>query len=217
MTDKFQNKYRIPPARLQSWNYGLQASYFVTVCTAERVHFFGEVINGEMILSDIGKIVEEQWTATPEIRPDMNLELDAFCVMPNHFHGIIIIGDNQFNRGTNAMHRTNAMRCRDAMHRVSTPKTDRVSAPKTDRVLTAPLAGNKFGAQSKNLASIMRGFKSAVTVAAKSVDKNFKWQTRFHDHIIRNDAEFQRIREYIIENPRNWEKDMFYVDLPQIK
>ncbi len=182
MADKFQNKYRISSARLQTWNYGLAASYFVTVCTNDRQHFFGEIVGEEMVLSKIGKIVEDEWIKTPLLRPDMNLELDAFCVMPNHFHAIIIIGNNEFNNR------------RDAMHRVS----------------TTPQFANKFAPQSKNLASIMRGFKSSVTVVARSIDKNFKWQTRFHDHIIRNNLAFQRIRKYIIENPQNWQQDKFY-------
>lgn len=190
MTEKFQNKYRISSARLNAWNYGLAASYFITVCTDNRQHFFGEIINEKMVLSEIGEIVENEWIKTPGLRPDMNLELDAFCVMPNHFHAIIIIGNNEFNDR------------RDAMHRVST---------------TTPQSANKFGAQSKNLASIMRGFKSAVTVAARLIDENFKWQARFHDHIIRNDLEFGRIRKYIIENPKTWQKDKFFDDLPEIK
>lgn len=201
MTDKFQNKYRISSARLQTWNYGLAASYFVTVCADNRRRFFGEIVDGKMILSAIGEIVEREWMKSPLLRPDMNLELDAFCVMPNHFHAIIIIGSNEFNTR------------RDAMHRVSL--NDDYDDPRRDamhRVSATPQTGNKFGAQSKNLASVMRGFKSAVTVAAKSIDENFKWQTRFHDHIIRNNPEFQRIRKYIVENPKNWQNDRFYGD-----
>ena len=122
MADKFQNKYRIPSARLQSWNYGLAASYFVTVCTDNRRHFFGKIIGEKMILSEIGKFVEDEWNRTLLLRPDMNLEFDAFCVMPNHFHAIIIIGENEFNNR------------RDAMHRVSsddnaTPSDDNATPP----------------------------------------------------------------------------------------
>lgn len=177
-----------------------------------------------MFLSPIGEIVKQEWIKTPALRPDMNLELDAFCVMPNHFHVIIIIGSNDYNNRTGAMHRiplnktddiskNNDPNRRDAMHRVSTTHDD-----EKRRLLTpTPPTGNKFGAQSKNLASIMRGFKSAVTIAARLIDKNFKWQTRFHDHIIRNNLEFQRIRKYIIENPQNWQKDKFFSDSPDIK
>jgi REP element-mobilizing transposase RayT len=182
MADKYQNKYRIPSARLSSWNYGLAATYFVTICTLQREHFFGEVIEGEMFLSEIGKIVEDEWIKTPSIRPDMKLELGAFRAMPNHFHGIILINFNQYNNRVGALHRPN---------------------PEAAK-------GNKFGPQAKNLASILRGFKSAVTTQARLLVPRFSWQPRFHEHIIRNDAVFNHIRQYIIDNPKNWENDTFY-------
>ena len=111
--DKFQNKYRIASARLQHWDYGSPGLYFITVCTKNRKHYFGEISNDEMILNDLGFFVQSEWIKSPEIRPDMNLELGEFVVMPNHFHGIMIIGDNAFNRVDGD---------RDAMHCVSTTK-----------------------------------------------------------------------------------------------
>jgi putative transposase len=69
---------------------------------------------------------------------------------------------------------------------------------------------NKFGSQSKNLASILRGFKSAVTTYARINDITFGWQPRFHDHIITTNEEYLRIADYIINNPSNWQKDKFY-------
>ena len=174
--DKFQNKYRIPSSRLQNWNYGSPGLYFITVCTKNREHYFGEIINGEMMLNEIGIFVHSEWIKTPGIRPDMNLELGEFVVMPNHFHGIMIIGENEFNG-------------RDAMHRVST---------------------NKFGPQSKNLGSIMRDFKSAVTTHSKILNIEFGWQARFHDHIIRSYEEFIQISKYILSNPAHWKDDRFF-------
>jgi REP element-mobilizing transposase RayT len=187
MTDKFKNKYRIPSARLQHWDYGWKAPYFVTVCTHNRQCFFGDITDGKMELSKIGKIVETEWLKTFEMRPDMNLEMGAFVVMPNHLHAIIIIGENEFNC-RDAMHR------RDAMHCVSTNAD------------TNPIK-NKFGPQSKNLASIIRGFKIGVTKNARKIHSDFAWQSRFHDHIIRNDQSYKTISEYIINNPSKWHDD----------
>ena len=81
-----------------------------------------------------------------------------------------------------------------------------------DRVGTQDLAflprrPNKFGPQSRNLASIIRGFKIGVTKFANENDMPFAWQSRFHDRIIRNNDELNRIRKYIHENPINWETD----------
>lgn len=190
--DKFQNKYRIPSARLQNWDYSWAAAYFVTICTHNRIHYFGKIKNGKIELSDIGKIVENEWLKTFEMRPDMNLEIGEFAIMPNHFHAIIGIGGNEYNMGNNEMrNRTDAMPNRtDAMHCVSTK--------------------NAFAPQSKNLASIIRGFKIGVTKNARFINADFAWQPRYHDHIIRNNESHQRISNYIINNPKNWKEDKFF-------
>lgn len=110
MTDLFKNKYRISSARLQTWNYADNGLYFITICTKDREWFFGDVVEtrcsaspadmpeNKMQLNDLGKKVESEWLKTIELRPDMNLELAEYVVMPNHFHGIIFIGENQYNR-----------------------------------------------------------------------------------------------------------------------
>jgi putative transposase len=69
---------------------------------------------------------------------------------------------------------------------------------------------NKFGLQSKNLASIIRGFKIGVTKNARKAHVDFKWQARFHDHIIRNDESYHRIKNYICNNPTTWVVDKFH-------
>lgn len=195
MTDKYQNKYRISSARLQNWDYGWGASYFVTICTQNRECYFGEILDGKMQLSEIGEIVENEWIKTFEIRPDMNLTMGEYVVMPNHFHAIIIIGENEYNTERGPQRR-------DAMHCVSIVDTD--TNINTDNK-------NKFGPQSKNLASIIRGFKIGVTKNARHIHADFAWQPRFHDHIIRNNESFEKIKSYIIENPLKWNDDKFYI------
>ena len=222
MTERFKNKYRVPSARLPNWDYSTHAAYFVTICTARHEHYFGEIVYDHpgfhtrdgcvhwqrhvetpcmaslppttksdpihppdpihqrnrtvapigyvhMQLSAIGEIAGTEWLKTPGLRPDMNLILDKFVVMPDHFHGIIIIGPNEFN---------------------STPHPD-------SRV---------FGPQRKNLGSLIRGFKSSVTTFARKNNIDSRWQERFWDRIIRNDEEFDRIAQYIEDNPENWIK-----------
>ena len=212
MADKFRNKYRIPSARLQNWDYGSNATYFITICTHDRFCFFGDIVldsKKEMRLSSIGEIVESEWIKTFEIRKDMNLEMGAFVVMPNHFHAIIGIGKNEFNICPDAMHCPGT----DAMHRVSAENP----IQSLDSDAMHPFGGgdamhrvSTFGPQSKNLASIIRGFKSAVTMLARQINPQFGWQPRFHDHIIRNRFSFQRIESYIINNPIKWNMDKFY-------
>ncbi|MEW4922580.1 hypothetical protein [Algibacter sp. 2305UL17-15] len=133
--EKYKGKYRIGSARLPNWDYGSEALYFITICTQNRYHYFGEINNQIMDLSSIGKIVNDEWKKTFEMRPDMNLSMGEYVIMPNHFHAVIGISKNRYNtRGGG----------RNAMHCVSTTTTI-------------------FGPQSKNLASIVRGFKSGVT------------------------------------------------------
>ena len=188
MSEKFQNKYRIPSARLQHWDYGRNAMYFVTICTKNRDCFFEKIDNGVMVLSELGEIVKNEWIKTFQLRPDMNLQMGEFVIMPNHFHAIITIGENEYNN-----------KCRDAMHCISTD-TNNVTIKHE----------NKFGPQSKNLASIIRGFKSSVTINARKIHADFAWQTRFYEHIVRNNESFYKISNYIINNTLQWENDMFY-------
>ncbi len=89
--DKYQNRYRIPSTRLQNWDYGWKAIYFVTICTKNRRHFFGEITNGKMHLSPVGAIADVLWHELTNHFD--NIELDAFVVMPNHIHGIIAINN----------------------------------------------------------------------------------------------------------------------------
>ncbi len=195
---KFNNKYRIESTRMQNWDYAWKGSYFITICSANREYFFGDILDGKMELTAIGKIVRSEWLRTFEMRPDMNLTCGEFVIMPDHFHAIITIGKNQYNRADrNAGRDTN--RCRVAMHCVPTMTTNQnKNQPK-----------NKFGAQSKNLASIVRGFKSSVTKNARRIQTDFAWQSGYHDHLIRNDQEYKRIKYYIINNPKKWENDKF--------
>lgn len=85
----FNNKYRVESTRLKGWDYTSSGLYFITINTYKMKIFFGNVLNGEMILNEAGKIVDEEWKKTCELRN--NVILDEYQVMPNHFHGIIAL------------------------------------------------------------------------------------------------------------------------------
>jgi REP element-mobilizing transposase RayT len=177
MSIKFRNKYRIATSRLQNWDYSDNGYYFVTICTKERNHYFGEIINNEMNLLEIGKIAQKYWLEIPKHFPFV--ELDEFVVMPNHIHGIVIIND-----------RRNSV-CRDVINHVST--------------------GNifsKISQMNKNsLGKIIRWHKGRTTFEIRKQQINFSWQSRFHDHIIRNEKSLYYIRQYIRDNTINWNAD----------
>jgi putative transposase len=146
----------------------------------------------------IGKIALNEWYKSVILRPDMNISLDEFTVMPNHIHGIICIGKNEFNSGVGS---------RDAMHGVSTEQHGVSTEQHGDNKVVD--YKNKFGPQTKNLSSILRGYKSAVTTFAKKENIYFEWQERFHDHIIRSQEEYFKISNYIKNNPKSWLQDKF--------
>lgn len=205
---KFKNKYRITSHRRPGWDYGSDALYFITICCKNRICYFGDIRDGHMHLSAIGQIAETEWIKTQEIRPDMNLWMGEYVIMPNHFHAIVGIGmDGNRGDGGGRGDDWDGNACgdgRDAMHCVSTAN----ASPNTPYPNAHPHQ-NQFGPQSKNLASIVRGFKSAVTTAARKMQLDFAWQPNYHDHIIRNEESFHNISNYIINNIDQWDADRF--------
>ena len=112
-------------------------------------------------------------------------KLGDFVVMPDHIHGIIIINKT------------------DDARIVDTENFAHLQQP----VASGEITNNKFGPQSKNLASIVRGYKIGVIKNGRLINPDLGWQSRYHDHIIRNETEYQRISNYIITNPENWGKN----------
>ena len=89
MKDLFKNKYRIQSTRFQNWDYGNNSPYFITICSKNRFHYFGEIENNEMNLNEFGSLAEHFWKEIPIKFP--YTKLDDFIVMPNHIHGILFI------------------------------------------------------------------------------------------------------------------------------
>ncbi|PWD98317.1 transposase [Marinilabilia rubra] len=203
MNEKYQNKYRIPSARLTNWDYASNAPYFVTICAKNRKHYFGDIAACQMHRSSIGQLVELFWHEIPIHFPFVIL--DAFIVMPNHIHGIIIIDKNGDNGGNGLNGDT-----RDTGDTVETPNLG-VSTTNPERCNSSAqtdAATQKW--KSGTLGVILNQFKRICTINARKTDPDFGWQSRFYDHIIRNDASFNRIRNYILTNPQNWKNDKFY-------
>ena len=184
MTNKFQNKYRISSARLKNWDYGNNGAYFITICSREREHFFGEVESidneNEMQFNEIGKLANKFWSEIPIHFPFV--ELGNYQVMPNHIHGILIINKKNIIDDT----------------------TDKVSEVKRNEQMS------KISPKSGTIPTILRSYKSVVTKNAHYIHADFEWQERFHDHIIRDTESFDRIQNYIENNVTNWKEDKFY-------
>jgi len=205
---KYKNKYRIESARLQSWDYGANGAYFITICTKNRAHFFGNISDGHLKLSAMGHIANSCWYEIPNHFPFV--ELGAHVIMPNHVHGIVIINKTDTDGGgvqTQNFASHDEQTQNFASLPQTKPPTPKNPPPTPNPPPTAQKPKNQFGPQSKNLASIVRGYKVGVTTNARQIDPDFAWQARYWDHIVRNEKEFQRITQYIINNPQKWEDD----------
>ena len=178
MSEKYKGKYRNESARLHGWDYSSNASYFITICTQDREHFFGEIKNGRMRVSPAGAIAHVLWYEIKNHAVD--IKLGEFAVMPNHIHGILILDGDGGGCG-----------CGDVACNV-------------------PTGMAAISPKSNTVASIIRSYKSAVTKFCNQLGLEFAWQSRFHDHIIRNDESFRPISDYIKNNPTKWKEDKFF-------
>lgn len=185
--DKYQNKYRIESIRLLGYDYRKNGAYFITICTKNREHFFGKIVDATMQLNEFGQIAHKYWMEIPKHFPFV--ELGNFVVMPNHTHGILVIKHDQFIL-------VDTLQCNISTATPSKPKNKQMA-------IISPKPGS--------VSTIIRSYKSAVTKQARLINANFSWQAKFHDHIIRNSACFERIQNYISTNPLNWKKDKFSV------
>ena len=182
--------------RLREFNYASSGAYFVTICAAQKTHLFARVSSGEVQCNEIGEAILEEWERMGRLRPEVRL--DAFVVMPNHVHGIVLI-----ERPTVGARLASPLRRDDDILR----EAQRELAVSKHKSSQTPLSGVRSG----SLGAIVGGFKSAVTKSvneARGTPNNPIWQRNYHDRIIRNDRELNAVREYIAHNPANWSLDL---------
>jgi REP element-mobilizing transposase RayT len=197
------------------WDYSDNAIYFITIVTQNRECNLGHVNKGEMIFSDFGKIVNDEWLKSFEMRHE--LFLDEYIIMPNHLHAIVLLKktnndqlfDFQRMNGTNG---TN----------IETHGRASLQQQPTEYSIKPSTEPSNFIRKPQSISSFVAGFKSAVNSKIDDfIDEfglnipkyNFKnhfFQPNYHDHIIRNTSEYRRIKEYIIKNPLKWKDDNFY-------
>jgi REP element-mobilizing transposase RayT len=153
-----------------------------------------------MILNKLGKVVEEEWMRTKEIRK--NVDLDYYIIMPNHLHGIIIIEQsiekNNFKSASNTTENVGATR--------------RVAQKEEDGAIQR-IAPTKETLIPNSLGSIIGQFKSKVTKRLREISGNSDlkiWQRNYYEHILRNEIDLQNIRKYITLNPLRWEIDEYF-------
>lgn len=199
----FNNKYRIDSARLNNWDYSQNAVYFITICSGNKEHYFGEIKDGKMYLSDIGEIADIFLNQIPD---HFNFTaIDAYVVMPNHIHILLVI-----NRPVSKVEILHS----DIIQKGITDEDIFINVRETLQCNVSTDEKNEFMAQISpkkgSVSTIIRSYKSAVSKEARTINSDFLWQERFHDHIVRNDSSYYKIKNYILDNPANWDKDKFY-------
>ena len=171
--------------RLKGYDYSWSGLYFITLCVVDRICVFGNIVDGKMQLNDIGRLVEEEWLNTINIRKG-DVRLHNYVVMPNHFHAIIEICE-----------------CMDECDSSQILNTDNVGECEKGEC-DSPI---RMKSPSKTVGAIVRGFKGAVSrQLGYSV-----WQRNYYEHIIRTGESYRQISDYIVNNPTKWQDDKFYI------
>ena len=204
MTELFDDRYRIKSLRLTERDYSQAGSYFITLCTQWRKSCFGEVVDGDVKLNNIGKIVQDIWLEIPYHFE--NVELDVCLIMPNHLHWIITINNivETSIHGVSSKHAINWNKWH-AINRNEWHAINRVSTHKWW------FAWDKNPMNNKNsLSYIIRWLKWKTSFLIKEYDFTFKWQANYYEHVIRNEKDLERIRNYIMNNPWKWRNDEYY-------
>ena len=181
--------------RLKGYDYSQAGLYFITICVQDRKCLFGKIVDGEMILNDAGKMADNEWGKLP--RRFMNVQLHQYIVMPYNFHAIMeIVGATLVVAPNNE---------------TVGPDNETVG---NDRGQPQGIAPTK----PKTVGDIVGAFQSIVTVEYIRGVKQLGWQPfngklwqrNYYEHIIRDEQSYQRILDYIINNPKNWKDDKFF-------
>jgi putative transposase len=210
MTTRHPDRRYHRSIRLRGYDYTRAGAYFITICSRERACLFADIDGHESVvrLSPVGEIVAQCWVAIPDHFPVA--ELDAFVIMPNHLHGIVVL---ETAEGT-------ACRAATAWRRHT--GSDGEEESRIER-FGAPVAGS--------IPTIVRSFKAAVT---KAINDDLSsgtacrafltqrigslplgripslWQSNYHEHIIRNEAALDHLRNYVAANPGRWAEDSLH-------
>lgn len=181
--DKFQNKYRIKSVRA-AWHDYNGGGYFVTICTRNREHYFGEISGGVMHLTPIGRFANDCLMKMEILHNDV--QIPVWQIMPDHIHAIVIIENVE-----------------PPYHDGSIIKQLYVGKSETIKNVYMQNVANKCG----RLSHVISRMKTAISKYARQNDLPFGWQSRFYDRIIRNGKEINRIATYIEQNVAKWESE----------
>ena len=173
--------------RLKEFDYSQPGWYYITICTHNKKCLFGGIADSKMVLNKFGKIVNEEWQKTKEIR--RNIDLDYYVIMPNHIHGIIIIENKIIVHTALRANSNSPLQCDENIK-------------------------NKLNSPSQTIGAIVRGFKGSVTKRInelRNTPGSPVWQRNYYEHILRNEMDLYCTRNYIQNNTLKWQLDDLFV------
>lgn len=179
--------------RLKGYDYSQVGAYFITICTQDRAYLFGEIVDGEMRWNEYGECAVRWWEDIP--RHFTAVDIDAFVVMPNHVHGIVVITGGPVGAG---------------LPRPDPQTANAVADTGTDAAMDAHKGAETAPLRRPSLGNVMAYFKyqSAKHInAMRQTVATSVWQRNYYEHIIRSEASLNRIRQYVLDNPARWTFD----------
>ena len=261
-------RFKNETIRAQWWDYGKEGHYFITFCTANRIHFFGQISDGCFCPSQLGDIAKKIWEEIPN--QFSFIELGAFVIMPDHVHGILSIrknskitadrrgideiafkgvgsggvGSDEVDSRSVGSDEVDSGIVRSGIvgsgivgsRLIATPQfyqlphqledqtkikdpsplqhsSENQKSNSTNKALNkmkGGITGDHNPMIHENISRVLRWYKGRCTFEMRKLKPDFRWQSRFYDHIIRNHREYIRIERYIHNNPKNWGKKKNY-------
>jgi putative transposase len=227
MAIDIQKNFLRKSLRSKVYNYSQPGAYFITVCTENRVCYLGNIVDGITISYPISDVIREIWQEIPG--KFQGVGLDAFIIMPNHVHGIVVIKkecrdvikqvhkDNNENAREGVIHR---MYIKDYIEDmevsfINQTLTDNFikqnkaglinQAPTRNHTSQKPKDWNLVQDPKQTVGKIIIYFKAKTTnIVHNRFFPGFQWQRNYYEHAVRSPRELNSIREYIINNPLKW-------------
>jgi len=207
---KYKNTYRVNSIRLPNYDYSQNGYYFVTICTKNRQEYFGKIQNGIMCLYRTGSIILQFWQNISTLHPHIFID-DAYIVMPNHIHGIVVIDHGD---AKNYYECISCQKFYAFKHDGNKQTRGRDVALQRLYTIDDNLQNmSRISPKRASLSSIIRSYKSACSKEINrlyqtyNISSPFAWQNRFYEHIIRDEKAYRAIQTYIYNNPAKWQYD----------
>jgi putative transposase len=197
---KFNNKYRIPTARLPNYDYSMNGNYFITICTLGRMQHFGKIKNEEMILNEMGMIIEDLILGM--VKQFQEIRIVEHIIMPDHVHFIINISKPKDDISAETRLTETGLPERGLT------QTRLIASLQNGLEIKGGITGNNNPMLRNGIPKIVRWFKGRASFELRKTDEEFCWQTRYYDRIIRNRDEYFAIIQYIKSNPEKWNDNL---------